>query len=126
MAEFVEVIKTKDRMCRSLKHRCDDCPIQRYIDNPNYNCPVTPWHNSCESFLINYPQEAEEIIMEWAKANPAKTNAEIFKELFGVQIIKTPKNCGGIRCSELNCDTCKYNGFWDKEFILPWRNENEY
>lgn len=109
MAEFVEVMKYRKRMCAEYrKHSCSICPIYDVKES------------TCANFLIENTQEAEEIIMKWAKENPIKTNAEKFKEVFGVDIYKdTTHNCTGMRCGINQCEECKYNGFWYKEYIEP-------
>ena len=109
MAEFVEVMKYRKRMCAMYRnHSCRICPIYDVKEG------------TCANFLIENTQEAEEIIMKWAKENPIKTNADKFKEVFGVDIYKEPThNCTGIRCGINECEECKYNGFWNKEYKEP-------
>lgn len=109
MAEFTEVMKHRKRMCAKYgKHSCGSCPINDVKES------------TCANFLIENTQEAGEIIMKWAKENPIKTNADKFKEVFGVDIYKdTTHNCTGIRCDTNQCEECKYNGFWYKEYKEP-------
>lgn len=116
MAEFTEVLKQKERMCE-------------YFTNPDKSscrkCPMASVNNGydaiCETFLLNHPQEAEPIIMKWAKENPIKTNADKFKEVFGVKIRNASlKGCSGIDtdCS-ISCADCKYKDFWNQEYTEP-------
>lgn len=108
MAEFTEVMKHRKRMCTQYeKHRCDSCPLNDVKEG------------TCANFLIENTQEAEEIIMEWAEEHPIKTNADKFKEVFGVDVYKEDGfGCSDIRCNN-DCEECKYMGFWNKEYIEP-------
>lgn len=115
MAEFVEVMKHKKRMCDTLYckgHKCTKCQMD-FENNGKFL--------DCRTFVIDYPQEAEEIIMKWAKENPVKTNADVFRETFGHEIAKNPHGCSGINCpnEQYVCDSCTLNGFWNKEYKEP-------
>ena len=107
MADFVEVLKHKRRMCYCRK--CSECPMST-MNNGEYV--------SCDIFMSKHPENAEEIIMEWAKENPAKTNADKFKEVFGVDIYYTNEHrCSGIQCPNYSvCDKCEYKNFWEQEY----------
>lgn len=105
MAEFVEVMKQRSRMCEVLL--CYKCPLNKY---KNYN------NNTCDDFMKDSPQEAEEIIMNWAKEHPVKTNADKFKEVFGVELLNN-EGCTGFACPKnKQCADCRYFGFWSKEY----------
>lgn len=113
MAEFTEVMKQMERMCNSF--RCFDCPLSQN----------EVWKkNSCVSHTRQCPQEAEEIIMKWAEEHPIKTNADKFKEVFGVELdveeIAEATNGCILKCGEIKyCEECvKYN-FWNKEYKEP-------
>ena len=56
MAEFREVMNERDRMCRSID--CFDCII---------GIKATTLRMGCREFIVDYPNESEHIIMEWAK-----------------------------------------------------------
>lgn len=71
MAEFKTVIKEFQRMCRMIQ-TCADCPIYKYKGA-----------GPCDSILIYKTEEAEKLIMDWAKANPSMTNRKKFKDTFG-------------------------------------------
>ena len=94
MAEIVEVIKQRDRMCKNQKNHCEGCELSSSKNTRKV---------SCNGLLNNYPQEAEEIIMAWAKENPIKTNAEKFKEVFGITWNEAPIG----------------NKFWNQEYKEP-------
>lgn len=113
MAEFTDVIKHKKRMCE--KYNCThDCPIKKWVTS-NY----TKTFYGCTR-IMEHPQEAEEIIMKWAKEHPIVTNADKFKEVFGF----TPngKSCPytidscGDSCDKSNCS---HYDFWEQEYKEP-------
>lgn len=111
MAEFVEVMKHRERMCDALNCSCSSCGL----NYDNNNC-----HVGCNTFVCNYYEQAEEIIMNWAKKHPVKTNADKFKEVFGFEPYEdscpyTIEECAGKECSHL-CD--KYD-FWKQEYKEP-------
>lgn len=111
MAEFVEVITQKERMCANY-NRCNmGCQINNAIQSKKYDC------TTCVGFCIKYPKVAEGIIMNWAKEHPIKTNADKFKEVFGVVNIKL--NCDIFECSEGRCSECEYENFWNEEYKEP-------
>lgn len=60
MAEFVEVMKQKVRMCDTIPH-CKDCRLSSYNNSTRLHCNV---------FSKKHAKEAEKIIMEWAAAHP--------------------------------------------------------
>lgn len=70
--------------------------------------------------MAEYPEEAEKIIMNWAKEHPVKTNADKFKEVFGVEV-DNYGSCNGIKCQKeyIDCRNCECNEFWSKEYIQP-------
>lgn len=105
MAEFLEVMKHRKRMCDALKKTdCSSCGL--CSDNNNYNV-------GCSTFIYNYYEQAEEIIMKWAKEHPVMTNADKFKEVFGF----TPDGeyCPK-ECPENGCINCDYRYFWNQEY----------
>ena len=114
MAEFVEVMKHRKRMCDVF--HCGDCKINQ--------CENAENKKGCDKFIEDYPQEAEEIIMKWAKEHPVKTNTDKFKEVFGSDIKLTTRDgrhCGGIVCPAICCSDCEYKDFWNKEYKEPMR-----
>lgn len=111
MAEFIEVIKQRERMCCCSK--CDSCLIHK--ENNGY-------YLDCSLFIVEHPQEAEEIIMNWAKEHPIKTNADKFKEVFGFE------PCTDLCVLEKNikCKECKYKGTTENESCCSKWWEEEY
>lgn len=59
MAEYVEVMKQKKRMCNSTL--CCKCDIFHLSGENIENCP---------QFISNNPSKAEKIIMSWAAKHP--------------------------------------------------------
>lgn len=75
MAEFQEVAKMYDRLCKSYDD-CHKCPMFR---NGDENGPI-----SCRYWtLIVDPETAEKVILHWDKEHPIKTNGIKFREVFG-------------------------------------------
>lgn len=110
MAEFREVMKQLKRMCE--KSGCQECAI---------NWRNNEYEISCDEFVLKHTDEAEKIIMDWAKEHPIKTNADKFMEVFGLAEMSTGiSECNAVRCpEECDCTKCKYNGFWSKEYQEP-------
>lgn len=123
MAEFIEVIKQRERMCEAnleKTHTCSKCPIGLKNNGTD---------EDCVHYLFKFPLQAQADIMKWARENPKPTNEdklrEVFVEVFGVQLTGKPYGCELIKCphededSDEGCDTCKYKGFWQKEYKEP-------
>jgi len=107
MAEFTEVMEQRQRMCDEME-----------------SCSVCRLNSGCFTFMKKRPKEAEEIIMRWAEEHPIQTNADkfkdVFKEVFGIKLGDGLHSCELIKCSrEADCETCKYKGFWQKEYEKP-------
>lgn len=106
MAEFIEVMKQKERMCEKYnKNNCAYCPLEDFVQI------------NCDAEIKANPQEAEEIIMKWAEEHKAQTNAGKFKEVFGLDFKLT--GCDGIECPTGNCNDCEYKNFWEREYKEP-------
>lgn len=84
MAEFVTVMKEFARMCRG---KCSDCPLSQKNNGIN---------QICSAVLKRFPEEAENIIMEWAAEHPVETMKDRFFKMFPnakVDDDGTPKCC---------------------------------
>lgn len=119
MAEFKELMKQRNRMCRSFLqesglHDCCRCPI--YSKNTQ-----SMW--DCNQYAAKNPEEFEDIILVWAEEHPYKTNADKFKEVFGIELLDN--DCAGINCPKDcgYCSECKYDGFWSQEYKEPKRSK---
>lgn len=51
-----------------------------------FNCPISYYHNgerrTCGTFVVKYPDKANEIIIKWCDEHPVKTYADDFFEKF--------------------------------------------
>lgn len=91
-------------MCEGVT--CRDCPL---------------YNNACGSF---YVFEALEIVENWVKEHPVKTNADKFKEVFGFdapihQCIKKDEFCADCEYYEFGSEHggCKVDErFWEAEY----------
>lgn len=79
MAEFLDVVKIAQRICKAQED-CVLCPL--------YNAST----RLCEWITADVPEEHfvnfEKIVVEWAEKHK-KTNADKFREVFGVDV----ENC---------------------------------
>ena len=94
-----EFIRAYYRMCEDVYlHDCTDCPLRTAADSHKV---------TCEGLMRSYPDEAADLVEQWAKEHPEKkrkTYAEDFKE-------KYPKaNIAGI---------CRGNLYGHKESCCP-------
>ena len=105
MAEFVEVMKQRNRICDG--YECDG------------GCPLNLEDISCGNLMRNKPQEAEKIIMDWAKENPEMTRQEKFKEVFGFK--PNYRGCPLFDTDECKhkCAGCAHDNFWNEEWKDP-------
>jgi len=86
MAEFSKVMRERKRMCSQLK--CRNCRLS--FDRNGHDV-------DCARFLREYPEEVEDIVMQWSKKHPVVTNAMKFKEVFGYDFQDA---FGALGCSE--------------------------
>lgn len=70
--EFKEAMKITKRMCKGRV--CSDCPLGKQLDYKECTC--------CTEYCSEYPEEAEEILKEWAKEHPQKTILHDFLEKY--------------------------------------------
>ena len=108
MAEFQEVMKHAYRM-HEFYRKSGGCLK---------DCPLNKGSLGCGYYMMRYPQKTENIVVQWAKEHPVKTNADKFKEMFGIEIVPTT-GCSFIACEVNNCDNCEYKDFWNKEYKEP-------
>lgn len=92
------------RNCDGIE--CNNCPFNK-ICVPNIN-------------TMFYAHESIEIVENWAKEHPIKTNANKFKEMFGLDMAPI-HSC----VSSKSCEDCEYTYdgecavsklFWDAEY----------
>lgn len=109
MAEFKEVMKHAHRM-HEFYRKSGGCLK---------DCPLNKGSLGCGYYMMRYPQKTENIVVQWAKEHPVKTNADKFKEMFGFDAHITI--CQMIQCPDTKtyCEDCEYYGFWDREYKEP-------
>lgn len=115
MAEFKEVIRQKRRMCKFYK----GCVR---ADHPL--CGLSPSNNgkrlTCHDFSQAYPEKTDEIVMNWAKEHPVKTNLDKLMEIFPTLDRRSIEecNCFGFKCPPPpnKCDGCAGFNYWNKEY----------
>ena len=88
--DAVEYIKERNRMCETSD--AFRCPLQ--IDGECKGCDGQ-----------RNPAEAVRIVEEWSKAHPIQTNADKFKEVFGMTPVGGPLQC----CTEKGFDIVRWN-----------------
>lgn len=70
MAEFKELIKTFNRMCRHY----EDIMSNSLGNNPCYHCPLNKvaekWNEECLSLMQNKPEIFEKVVIEWGEKHP--------------------------------------------------------
>jgi len=72
MAEYLDVVRTKDRMCDMyMSCGCSGCPISQYSNGENEHC---------EAYVKDHPAKAERKITAWGEKNPEKTILDEFLE----------------------------------------------
>lgn len=101
MAEFLEVIKQANRLCKAYVD-CSDCTL----GSSSIGC--APICDEC--YTDAALKEFEQTVMQWAKEHPEPrypTWEEWYKESFP-NSISGVHPCDFIRCDEfLGCDACK-------------------
>ena len=80
--EFQDFWKQRERMCDAIN--CHDCIICQERGGRHII--------GCLTWISDNPQRAESIIEKWAKENSLKTNADKFKEVFGIDLNMAPLN----------------------------------
>ena len=97
-----EVARIYKRICKNYTDRCYACPLDLY------------GHASCTTFIIDEPDQAEKILLEWEANNPVPTNRDKFFEMFGDRKYKQ-FGCKKV-CEPTPCCDCDW---WNKEYVEP-------
>ena len=71
------------RMCKHFDDDCQECPVFY---------KQTETGLSCEEFIRNYPDKANEIILKWCEEHPVETRQDRFLKMFP----NAPKDENGI------------------------------
>lgn len=72
--DFKEFCKQFNRMC-AFYPMCDKCGLQHKVETHN--------EFTCRNYCMSNPDEAEEIVKEFAEKNLIATNGMKFEEIFG-------------------------------------------
>lgn len=109
--DAIEFIKERQRMCRSFKNSCKECPLNG---------------KPCGSLNGVDAERFVGAIEEWSAAHPRKTRQSVFLELYPNARVTTDgtvniwpceveKNMHNvIYCNSLSCADCRRK-FWMKE-----------
>ena len=105
MAEYVKVMKDYSKMCKTYlsKGKCSECPLYSKNNRKFFDCG---------EFTEKYPEEAEQIIEDWADKNPVMTNGMMFEKVFG-------------RVDDLLFDGLIKYSWWNAEYHAPERSKND-
>lgn len=84
--EFQEFCKEKERMCkfwrkRGEKEYCYGCGINQIRIEKDMGA-----FTHCNDVCLTFPEETEQIVEQWVKEHPIVTNADKFREIFGIEI----------------------------------------
>lgn len=71
--DAVEYFKEKARMAQNCGVDCKSCALPNYENGAN---------SSCKNFEYENPERAVEIVENWSKAHPQKTQADLFFERY--------------------------------------------
>lgn len=105
MAEFVEVMAIRNRMCNKVKG-CGNCPISSSSTG-----------FTCRELVHRDPKKYEDILLKWNAEHPIKTNKDKFEEVFGFNMGLDMMGCNGFDCPDNQvCETCQFLDFWKKEY----------
>lgn len=106
-----EMAKIYKRVCRLYENDyCEACPLlpRDFGDGSA---------EDCLDAMIKFPDEFEQELLNWSKANPAQTNREKFFELFNCRNYRDNMcKIAGQQLCELPCNSCDW---WDEEYIEP-------
>lgn len=116
MMEFQEFWKSYKRMCD--KHStCEICPMNRMRFDFN---------GICVKAIEKNPQQAEQIVEQWAKENQVVTNGDKFQELFGIEL-KSSERYDGYCLLAGNDGIAKDSEEWlNQEYKEPEEKTNEH
>lgn len=104
--------------------RMMDSVREKFKGNPNcngVNCSECDVEEICGHSSLAYNAfEIIEAVEKWAKEHPVKTNADKFKEVFGVEpsLVRCPlkRECRGC---EYKCELGVTIKFWNSEYKEP-------
>lgn len=71
--DAIELMKEAKRMTKSCGVKCVNCPVSMANNETSLSC----WQ-----LLMNAPEKYIEIVENWSKAHPRKTQADLFFERY--------------------------------------------
>lgn len=71
--DAVEMLKEVVRMSQNCTIRCEECPISSNCNGMDVEC---------NNLRIYHPEKYVEIVENWSKAHPQKTQADLFFERY--------------------------------------------
>ena len=102
--DAVLFVKEHRRMCgKYIKYSCKHCKL-----SSNNN----GFHLVCDRFIFENPEEAVEIVENWSKEHPVKTNRQKFEEVFGTKLMQLAYTLESGEAIEGKMKT-----WWDKEYV---------
>lgn len=117
-----EYEKTAIRMMDSVRK------VKEYIGEFNckgVECEDCPIGDSCRDSRMEVAYSILETVEKWGKEHPIPTNADKYREVFGVSPMRSetdefvcPKRVGFTRDCRDNCTACKIS-FWTSEYKTP-------
>lgn len=123
MAEFVTVMRERKRMCKATRKAqgCTKCELSSFKNGSGM---------TCYTYTVDSPEEAENIIMDWAAEHPQKTLADRFYKLFpnGLKNDRgephiCPRYLGWVKeCDDYSRCSCN-DGFVCTKWQTPWEEE---
>lgn len=111
MIDALEFMKVVRRICST--HECYDCPL----DN-NSLCAFGMYENQSDEYF----KGLVDAVIAWKENHPVQTNADKFREVFGVDPIASDEHarymCPPAKvqgcCESGTCDVCE--SWWDKPY----------
>ena len=95
MAEFVDVMKKYKEMCDYYGYCSEECPLMMLKDEYKFDCTRV---------LKYHPEEAEAVIMSWAK----------------------PVDWSKVEVDTKILVSCTEHGFWDRRHFAKYENGKVY
>lgn len=110
--DAVEYLRTYHRMCNAIVRENDDACKE---------CPLSNRNNGkycdCVKFVIQYPEECVGLVEKWAEDHKIITNADKFKEVFGIDKPLMGKLTSV--CYKPDGVDFMYEEWWNKEYVEP-------
>lgn len=127
--EFVKLVNTFHKMCSKVHNTkgCLNCPL---------NSPMGGYGGDCATWIVDNPEEAEELISDWLLKNPPRTTMSRFMEYYpetGIaadgypsvspcsinKALRVRKESNkpialSLSCRGVSCEDCRRE-FWERE-----------